>query len=69
MELTIADIWDGEYGCEELPEGAEPMVTLYLTDAQGRTRTVRLPDRLTRGWRTGDRVTLAPDGSIRKTGG
>ena len=69
MELTIEDIWDDEYGCEELPEGTEPMVTLRLTDAQGKTRTVRLPDRLTCGWQTGDRVTLAPDGSVHKIGG
>lgn len=69
MELTILELFDGDYGCEELSEGAEPTVTLLLADAQGRTSSVRLPDRLTRGWQTGDHVAPGPDGVLHKIGG
>ena len=44
--LTVRDILDDDYGCEELPLGTEPMVT----DSQTRT------------WRPGDRITLGEDG-------
>ena len=33
--LTVRDILDDDYGCEELPLGAEPMVTVILTDDHG----------------------------------
>ena len=33
--LTVRDILDDDYGCEELPLGAEPMVT--VSEIQGIT--------------------------------
>ena len=37
--LTVRDILDDDYGCEELPLGAEPMVTVILTDDHGAERS------------------------------
>ena len=42
--LTVRDILDDDYGCEELPLGAEPMVTVILTDDHGAERSLRLAD-------------------------
>ena len=39
--LTVRDILDDDYGCEELPLGAEPMVTVILTDDHGAKRSLR----------------------------
>ena len=52
--LTVRDILDDDYGCEELPLGAEPMVTVILTDDPA--------DSQTRTWRPGDRIMLGADG-------
>ena len=60
--LTVRDILDDDYGCEELPEGAEPMVSVILTDSHGTDRQMRLADSLTRTWRPGDRIVLGADG-------
>ena len=46
--LTVRDILDDDYGCEELPLGAE--------------RSLRLADSQTRTWRPGDRIMLGADG-------
>ena len=56
--LTVRDILDDDYGCEELPLGAEPMVTVILTDDHGAERSLRLADSQTRTWR----ITLGEDG-------
>ena len=58
--LTVREILDDDYGCEELPEGAEPMVTVILMDARGEDRYLHLADSLTRQWRPGDRIVLRP---------
>ena len=42
--LTVRDILDDDYGCEELPLGAEPMVMVILTDDHGAERSLRLAD-------------------------
>ena len=60
--LTVRDILDDDYGCEELPEGAVPMVTVILTDDRGTDRQLRLADSQTRAWRPGDRIVLGADG-------
>ena len=60
--LTGRDILDDDYGCEELPLGAEPMVTVILTDDHGAERSLRLADSQTRTWRPGDRIMLGADG-------
>ena len=60
--LTVRDILDDDYGCKELPLGAEPMVTVILTDDHGAERSLRLADSQTRTWRPGDRITLGEDG-------
>lgn len=51
--LTVRDILDDDYGCEELPLGAEPMVTVILTDDHGAERSLRLADSQTRTWAAG----------------
>ena len=56
--LTVRDILDDDYGCEELPLGAEPMVTVILTDDHGAERSLRLADSQTRTWRPGYRIML-----------
>ena len=60
--LTVRDILDDDYGCEELPRGAEPMVTVILTDDHGTERVLRLADSQTRAGRPGDRIALGVDG-------
>lgn len=60
--LTVRDILDDDYGCEELPLGAEPMVTVILTDDHGEERSLHLADSQTRTWRPGDRIMLGADG-------
>ena len=63
---TVRELLDDDYGCEELPPGAEPMTAAYLTGPSGETRCIRLPYRLTRTWHPGDWVCLPESAEIPK---
>ena len=41
---SIRQIFDGEYGCEELPEGEEPKLSLTLENEQGKQMRVSVTD-------------------------
>ena len=60
---TILDLSEDDYGCEELPEGAEPMAVARLRAEDGTVRWLRVPmgDLKRRGLRPGVRVTVEND--------
>lgn len=41
---TIKQIFDGEYGCEELAEGQKPKVSVTLVDENGREKVISCED-------------------------
>lgn len=45
-EYTILEIEEPDFGCEGLPDGAEPMCRVLLGSRDGSRRTVQLPDAL-----------------------
>ena len=64
--LTVREILDDDYGCEVLPEGTEPLVTVFFTEPDGTERQMHLADCATRGWKPGDRIVCGADGSLSK---
>ncbi len=40
----IKQIFDGDYGCEELQPNEKPKVTVYLEDENGNEKSVRVED-------------------------
>lgn len=41
---TIRQIFDGDYGCEELPEGVRPKVLVTIVNEAGETREISVED-------------------------
>lgn len=41
---TIKQIFDGDYGCEELQPGQKPMVSVTLVDESGNEKYVSVED-------------------------
>ena len=66
--LKIKRIMEDDFGCEELPEGAEIQVLVLLCDAEGNEQTVRMSDRLAqeRDLKPGDPVFFCADGTLER---
>lgn len=44
IQWTIKQIFDGDYGCEELKPGEKPMVSVTLIDDDGNEKYVSVED-------------------------
>lgn len=40
----IKQIFDGDYGCEDLQPGEKPKVTVYISDDKGNEKSVKVYD-------------------------
>ncbi len=60
MIYTILEIDEPDFGCEGLPDGAEPMCRVTLQSENGEKRTVQLADALlyAREWDVGSVISL-----------
>ena len=48
MKYRVIDIYDEDYGCEGIPENAEPMCILVLCDENGNEKQIKLSDKYLR---------------------
>ena len=66
--LTVTEIIEDDFGCEGVPEDAEAMVTVVVTDCEGKEQRIRLSDSLEyeRKIEAGDTVMLAKDGTLKQ---
>lgn len=60
MIYTILEIEEPDFGCEGLPDGAEPMCRVVLQSESGEKRAVQLADALlyARDWDVGSVIPL-----------
>lgn len=65
--LRVLAIEEDDYGCEELPEGAEPMVNVTV-EGGGETQCIRMPYGQTKMMRPGDAVRLTAEGMLENLG-
>ncbi len=65
--LRVVEIIEDDFGCEGVPEDAEAMVTVVVTDIEGREHRIRMPDTLCyeRDIDAGDSVMLDKDGTLK----
>ncbi len=63
--LNVVDIIEDDFGCEGIPEDAEAMVTVVVTDAEGKEQRIRMADKLCyeRKIEKGDSVMFDRDGT------
>ena len=61
MKYKVTDLIERDYGCEGLAPGEEPMVTLILTDENGKIIQVRVEDKLAlkKNWDVGAVIDAA----------
>lgn len=52
--MKIKQIFDGDYGCEELQPGQKPKVSVTLVDDAGNEKLVSVEDDWLTEWRKGD---------------
>lgn len=66
--LNVVDIIEDDFGCEGVPEDAEAMVTVVVTDAEGKEQRIRMADKLCyeRKIEKGDSVMLDKDGTLKQ---
>ena len=66
--LNVVEIIEDDFGCEGVPEDAEAMVTVVLTDAKGEEQRIRMSDKLCyeRNIESGDSVMLDKDGTLKQ---
>ena len=66
--LTVTEIIEDDFGCEGIPEDAQAMVTVVVTDCEGREQRIRMSDSLAyeRKIEAGDTVMLAKDGTLKQ---
>ena len=66
--LNVVEIIEDDFGCEGVPEDAEAMVTVVLTDAKGEKHSIRMSDKLCyeRSIESGDSVMLDKDGTLKQ---
>lgn len=66
--LTVTEIIEDDFGCEGIPEDAQAMVTVVVTDFEGREQRIRMSDSLAyeRKIEAGDTVMLAKDGTLKQ---
>ncbi len=66
--LTVTEIIEDDFGCEGISEDAEAMVTVVVSDCEGREQRIRMSDSLAyeRKIEAGDTVMLAKDGTLKQ---
>lgn len=66
--LRVVEIIEDDFGCEGISEDAEAMVTVVVTDADGKQQRIRMADRLCyeRNIETDDSVMLDKDGTLKQ---
>lgn len=66
--LNVVEIVEDDFGCEGVPEDAEAMVTVVVTDAKGEEQRIRMSDKLCyeRNIESGDSVMLDKDGTLKQ---
>ena len=66
--LTVTEIIEDDFGCEGIPEDAQAMVTVVVTDCESREQRIRMSDSLAyeRKIEAGDTVMLAKDGTLKQ---
>ena len=56
MKYTILEIYEEDHGCEGLMPGEELMDMVYVRDASGQERWLRIPDRIGKDLNPGDEI-------------
>lgn len=66
--LNVVEIIEDDFGCEGVPEDAEAMVTVVVTDAEGKEQRISMADKLCyeRNIEVGDSVMLDNDGTLKQ---
>ena len=66
--LNVVEIIEDDFGCEGVSEDAEAMVTVVVTDAEGKEQHIRMADKLCyeRNIEKGDSVVLDKDGTLKQ---
>lgn len=66
--LNVVEIIEDDFGCEGVSEDAEAMVTVVVTDAEGKEQHIRMADKLCyeRNIEKGDSVMLDKDGTLKQ---
>ncbi len=66
--LNVVEIIEDDFGCEGVPEDAEAMVTVVVTDAEGKEQRISMADKLCydRNIEVGDSVMLDKDGTLKQ---
>ncbi len=66
--LNVVEIIEDDFGCEGVPENAEAMVTVVVTDAEGKEQRIAMADKLCydRNIEVGDSVMLDKDGTLKQ---
>lgn len=66
--LNVVEIIEDDFGCEGVPEDAEAMVTVVVTDADGKEQRIAMADKLCydRNIEVGDSVMLDKVGMLKQ---
>ncbi len=66
--LNVVEIIEDDFGCEGISDDAEAMVTVVVTDAEGKEQHIRMADKLCyeRNIEKGDSVMLDKDGTLKQ---
>lgn len=66
--LTVVEIIEDDFGCEGIPEDSEVLVTVVVTDPEGKEQRIRMADKLCyeRNIEVGDFVMLDADGTLKQ---
>lgn len=69
MKYKVTDLIESDYGCEGLAPGEELMVTLILTDENGKIVQVRVEDKLAleKNWDVGAMIDAAEIDEYKKS--
>ncbi len=66
MTYTVLNIFEDDFGCEEYPEGAEELLTVYMKAEDGSEVYAKAGDGYLRrmGIDVGSTVSVEPDGTL-----
>ncbi len=66
--LNVVEIIEDDFGCEGIPDDAEAMVTVVVTDSEGKEQRIRMSDKLCyeRNIEAGDSLMLDKDGTLKQ---
>ncbi len=68
MKYKVIRIEEMDFGCEGMPDDAEPVVTVFLKNNEGNTHIIKHSDALLykRNIDEGDIVSIGEDGTLYK---